>query len=100
MHWVWFSHSSAGRAGPDWLLDLGDLSCARILYSVGAHQLDRFDRAAAGSLRETLNAFGLGASIHLGREFSGKLAEINLVLGIVKLALLVVAMVFQRRHCV
>ncbi len=38
---------------------------------------------------------GLGRAIRLGRGFSSKLAEINLVLGIVKLALLVVAMVFS-----
>lgn len=36
----------------------------------------------------------LAQSLHLGKAFSGKLAEINLVLGIVKLALVVVAMVF------
>jgi hypothetical protein len=40
-----------------------------------------------------LSAFGL--SLRLGRPFTSKLAEINLVLGIVKLALLVVAMVFS-----
>jgi hypothetical protein len=37
----------------------------------------------------------LGQSLRLGKSFSSKLAEINLVLGIVKLALLVVAMVFS-----
>lgn len=37
----------------------------------------------------------LGRSLRLGKAFTGKLAEINLVLGIVKLALLVVAMVFS-----
>lgn len=37
----------------------------------------------------------LGQSLRLGREFAGKLAEINLVMGIVKLALIVVAMVFS-----
>jgi hypothetical protein len=37
----------------------------------------------------------LGEALRLGRGFSSKLAEINLVLGIVKLALLVVAMVFS-----
>jgi hypothetical protein len=37
----------------------------------------------------------LGQALRLGRSFTGKLAEINLVLGIVKLALLVVAMVFS-----
>ena len=43
--------------------------------------------------RSTLSA--LGQSFRLGKAFTGKLAEINLVLGIVKLALLVVAMVFS-----
>jgi hypothetical protein len=38
---------------------------------------------------------GFGQALRLGKAFSGKLAEINLVLGIVKLALLVVAMVFS-----
>ena len=36
----------------------------------------------------------LGESFRLGKPFTGKLAEINLVMGIVKLALLVLAMVF------
>jgi hypothetical protein len=38
---------------------------------------------------------GFEGALRLGRGFSSKLAEINLVLGIVKLALLVVAMVFS-----
>jgi hypothetical protein len=37
----------------------------------------------------------LGEALRLGKSFTSKLAEINLVLGIVKLALLVVAMVFS-----
>jgi hypothetical protein len=37
----------------------------------------------------------LALSLKLGREFTGKLAEINLVMGIVKLALIVLAMVFS-----
>lgn len=43
--------------------------------------------------RSALSA--LGESWRLGTEFTGKLAEINLVMGIVKLALLVLAMVFS-----
>ena len=43
--------------------------------------------------RSALSA--LGQALRLGKAFSSKLAEINLVLGIVKLALLVVAMVFS-----
>ncbi len=38
---------------------------------------------------------GLGHAMRLGRPFTSKLAEINLVLGIVKLTLFVVAMVFS-----
>lgn len=37
----------------------------------------------------------LGQSLRLGKPFTGKLAEINLVMGIVKLALVVLAMVFS-----
>lgn len=37
----------------------------------------------------------LGRSFSLGREFSGKLAEVNLVMAIVKIALIVLAMVFS-----
>jgi hypothetical protein len=37
----------------------------------------------------------LSESLRLGRPFTGKLAEINLVMGIVKLALIVLAMVFS-----
>jgi hypothetical protein len=37
----------------------------------------------------------LRASLRLGKAFTGKLMEINLVLGIAKLALFVVAMVFS-----
>ncbi len=37
----------------------------------------------------------LGQSLKLGKAFTSKLAEINLVMGIVKLALLVLAMVFS-----
>jgi hypothetical protein len=43
--------------------------------------------------RSALSA--LRASFQLGKPFTGKLVEINLVMGIVKLALLVVAMVFS-----
>ena len=43
--------------------------------------------------RSVLSA--LGQSLRLGKPFASKLVEINLVLGIVKLALIVVAMVFS-----
>ena len=37
----------------------------------------------------------LGQSLRLGKPFTGKLVEINLVMGIVKLALIVLAMVLS-----
>jgi hypothetical protein len=40
-------------------------------------------------------AAALARSVKLGRPFTGKLVEVNLVMGIVKLALLVLAMVFS-----
>jgi len=43
--------------------------------------------------RSTLSA--LGQSLKLGKAFTGKLVEINLVMGIVKLALIVLAMVLS-----
>jgi hypothetical protein len=48
--------------------------------------VERENRSVASALRE---------SVQLGKQFTGKLIEINLVLGIVKLALIVVAMVFS-----
>jgi hypothetical protein len=46
-------------------------------------------------LEERSLASALGESLRLGKAFIGKLIEINLMMGIVKLALLVLAMVFS-----
>jgi hypothetical protein len=47
-------------------------------------------------LLENRSAFSaIGQSLRLGKEFTGKLIEINLVMGIVNLALIVVAMVLS-----
>jgi hypothetical protein len=46
-------------------------------------------------LEERSALSSLGQSLRLGRAFTGKLVEINLVMGIVKLALIVVAMVLS-----
>ena len=46
-------------------------------------------------LEERSALSSLGQSLRLGRAFTGKLAEINLVMGIVKLALIVLAMVLS-----
>jgi len=46
-------------------------------------------------LEDCSPAEALARSLRLGRPFTGKLVEINLVMGIVKLALIVLAMVFS-----
>jgi hypothetical protein len=46
-------------------------------------------------LEERSALSSIGRSLRLGRAFTGKLVEINLVMGIVKLALIVVAMVLS-----
>ena len=46
-------------------------------------------------LERSLRTFSSWEALRLGKAFTSKLAEINLVLGIVKLALLVLAMVFS-----
>jgi len=46
-------------------------------------------------LEERSALSSLGQSLRLGKAFTGKLVEINLVMGIVKLALLVLAMVLS-----
>jgi len=55
-----------------------------------------FSIAAFVALLERRSVFSaFGQSLRLGKRFTGKLAEVNLVMGIVKLALLVLAMVFS-----
>ena len=54
--------------------------------SIAPLLVQRENRSVASALRE---------SLRLGKPFTSKLVEINLVLGIVKLALIVVAMVFS-----
>lgn len=46
-------------------------------------------------LEDSSAVSALGASLRLGRAFRSKLVEVNLVMGIVKLALIVLAMVFS-----
>ncbi len=96
MGWVSASHISAGGE-PDligffiwvivlslafftaWALVSWALSVAPLLLLLE-------NRSVLSSLQQ---------SVRLGREFTGKLAEINLVMGIVKLALIVLSMVFS-----
>jgi len=96
MQWVAATHI-AGAGEPD----LVGYSIWAIFLSLGfftAFALTSWPLTIAPILlllerRSALSSFG--QALRLGKGFTSKLAEINLVLGIVKLALLVVAMVFS-----
>jgi hypothetical protein len=96
MHWVATAHITIA-GGPD----LVGFAIWAIFLSLGffsAWALVSWTASVAPilALLENRSAFSaLAASLSLGKPFTGKLAEINFVLGIVKLALLVVAMVFS-----
>lgn len=68
-----------------WVLDVAPLFAMRGGYSAGRVDGKRANRGVAGSLRAAMQTRGLGS----------KLIETNLVMGIVKVALLVLAMVFS-----
>jgi hypothetical protein len=103
-YWGWFramlwtaaTHISE-TGGPD----LVGYSIWAIFFSLGFFTAFAllswpFSIAAFVALLERRSVFSaLGQSLRLGRAFTSKLAEINLVMGIVKLALLVLAMVFS-----
>ena len=63
------------------------------LWALASWALSIAPLLALLEMRSALSA--LGQSLRLGKPFTSKLAEINLVMGIVKIALLVVAMVFS-----
>jgi hypothetical protein len=96
IQWVAATHISASGEA-----DLVGYSIWAIFLSLGFFTLwalVSWPFAAAPMLvvlerRSALSA--LGASFGLGRTFNGKLMEVNLVMGIVKLALIVLAMVFS-----
>ena len=96
MQWVAATHI-AGAGEPDlvgysiWaiFLSLGFFTAFALSswpLSIAPLLVQRENRSVASALRE---------SLRLGKPFTSKLVEINLVLGIVKLALIVVAMVFS-----
>lgn len=96
VQWVAATHISAeGEA------DLIGYSIWVIFLSLGFFTLWAlvswpFAEAPSLMLLENRSAFSaLTESFRLGRAFTGKLMEVNLVMGIVKLALIVVAMVFS-----
>jgi hypothetical protein len=96
MLWVAVTHIS-GAGEPDLLgyamwgifLTLGFFT----LWALASWALSVAPLLALLEARSALSA--LGQSMRLGKAFTGKLAEINLVMGIVKIALLVAAMVFS-----
>jgi hypothetical protein len=102
IEWVAAAHMSGTNIGKGGEPDLVGFSIWTIFLSLGFFTLWALvnwtvavaplialleDRGSA------LSAFG--QSFRLGRPFTGKLVEINLVMGIVKIALAVVAMVFS-----
>lgn len=103
-YWGWFCSMRWAAAtyisvsgGPDLL---GYLNWAIILslgfFTAFALLSWPFSIAPYLALLERRSVFSaLGQSLKLGKPFTSKLAEINLVMGIVKLALLVLAMVFS-----
>jgi hypothetical protein len=101
MEWVAATHMSGTNIGPGGEPDLIGFFMWAIFLSLGFFALWALvnwtvavaplialieGRTALGALRETLR---------LGRPVTGKLAEINLVMGIVKIGLAVLAMVFS-----
>lgn len=96
MHWVAESHINPGGE-PD-LIGYSIWAIVLSLAFFTAWALISWALSVAPLLlllenRSVLSS--LAQSLKLGREFTGKLAEINLVMGIVKLALIVLAMVFS-----
>ena len=96
IQWVAASHISSGGEA-----DLVGYSIWAIFLSLGVFTLWAlvswpFAIAPLLLLLEDRSAFSaLAESFRLGRTFTSKLMEINLVMGIVKLALIVLAMVFS-----
>jgi hypothetical protein len=102
--WAWFrcvGWAAATRIGTGDEPDLVGYTIWVIVLTLGFFTLWAFVSwvvtiAPMLVLLEDCNpAKALARSLKLGKPFTGKLVEINLVMGIVKLALLVVAMVFS-----
>jgi hypothetical protein len=102
--WGWLSSiqwAAATHITPDAEPDLVGYSIWAIFLSLGfftAWALVSWFVSIAPLLMLLENRSPISALVHslkLGREFTGKLVEINLVMGVVKLALIVVAMVLS-----
>jgi hypothetical protein len=102
MEWVAATHMSGTNIGQGGEPDLVGFSIWTIFLSLGFFTLWALVNwtVSVAPLIALLEDRGsalsaLGQSLRLGKAFTGKLAEINLVMGIVKIALAVVAMVFS-----
>ncbi len=102
MEWVTATHMSGTNIDSGGEPDLVGFSIWTIFLSLGFFTLWALVNwiVAVAPLIALLEERGsalsaLGQSLRLGRPFTGKLVEINLVMGIVKIALAVVAMVFS-----
>jgi hypothetical protein len=102
--WLWYSTvawASATHITATMEPDLIGYLCWLIFLSLGLFILwavSSWTLAMAPLLYVQENcsvAHALGRSFRLGREFSGKLAEVNLVMAIVRITLIVLAMVFS-----
>jgi hypothetical protein len=82
------------HAQPGGLECMGHLPLAGHFCPLGAAELDFFHRPLARDARRHRRLRSLARSLRLG-ALTGKLVEVNLVLGIVRLALIVLAMVFS-----
>jgi hypothetical protein len=96
MQWVTATHITAG-AEPDLIgFAFWTIFLALGFFTVWALVSWAFSIAPLTMLLEKRSALSaLGQSLKLGKPFAGKLAEINLVMGIVNLALIVLAMVLS-----
>lgn len=101
MEWAAATHMSGANNGPGGEPDLVGFSIWSIFLTLGFFTLWALVNWAVsfapliGLLEDRSAVSALGQSLRLGRAFTSKLVEINLVMGIVKIALAVVAMVFS-----
>lgn len=102
--WAWYrgvSWAAATHITAAMEPDLVGYLCWLIFLSLGAYVLWAmlswpFAIAPVLLIQEKCNVFqALGRSFGLGKLFSGKLVEVNLVMAIVRIALIVLAMVFS-----
>ncbi len=90
----WGDRSRGAGAEPDAVLRAGDCADAGAVYGVGVCELG----VGVAPLLAMLEDLGSGASLRAAMRLGpvrARLIEVNLVLGVVKIALMVLAMVFS-----